>query len=387
LITHYFSQSSGREIPIRDMSYSQLVNTINAVARRLGGGTDETLDALRADLARRPAPEPGEAAPKTSVPNLRGSGNAQSRDGTTDPVADPRGLARIGDNNPPDEVTVAERLRARLEAAHEALIEALADHELAAAKLPKSVESDDDVAKINAWVVRARELYREAEGHRKAEKDDYLQAGKTIDAFFGELKDDVAVRAKDIEDRNTPYLQAKAKREEADRLAAAEAKRKAAEEAAERERESQAAAKKAQEEADAALKAIQDAKDDEERLRLEKVARDAAAVAKTENKAAEQAGKDVKAATKSADRDEKIAAGGGRHALGRTSAGGGSSSLKTEWKYRVVDKTRVAASLGPLYPFLGSSVVDDALGRAAKSDPRPDIPGVEYYSEAVTQTR
>jgi hypothetical protein len=387
LITSYFSKSAQREIPIADMSYSQLTNTINAYSRRIGGGTDEVLEALRADLARRPPPDQAPAGADSSpAPSMRGSGTARSRDGTKDPVADPRGLAKIGHNDPPEE-TVADRLRARLEAEYAAMVEEIADHELAAAKLPKVVNTDEDVAAINAWVVKARGLYRRAEDTRKAEKDDYLQAGKTIDAFFAEIKDDVAKRAKDLEDRNTPYLQAKAAREEAERRAQAEAKRKAAEEAAAAEQAALAAQRKAQEEAAAAERQIREAKDAETLAAAEAASREANRKAKIESDAAAQAAKDVAQATKSADRDEKIADGGGRHALGRTSAGGGSSSLKTEWKYRVTDRAALAATLGGLQPFLAQQAVDDALARAARAPSKPEINGVEFYPETTTQTR
>lgn len=379
-ITTYINSKGDIEV-IKDMADPRLVNAIAARARKLGGGTDAMLDTLRAELASRPPPAEDGAAPATP---LRGSGDAQKRDGTTEPVADPRSLAQIGDNNPPED---ADPFLERLEADNAALMDDIADHELKARKLPKEVTSDDDLALINAWVIRARELWKRAETTRIDEKEPYLTAGKKIDGFFTQVKSDLTERAKTIEQRNAPYLAAKAAREEAERLAQAAAKRAAAEEAAAAERDAQAAARKAAEEAAAAEKKIRDAATEEARLAAEEEARQANKRLQTENRAAEQAGKDVKAASNSAARDEKIAAGGGKHSLGRTAAGGGSSTLKTVWKYRLLDTAAASASLGPLQPFLSPSAMEDALARAAKADPRPIVPGVEFYAETESQTR
>lgn len=378
-ITTYFSQSAQREIPFAEMSYSQLVNTINKVARSLGGGTSPLLEALRRNLASRPTPtETGQAA---------GAPASTARATAREPAADPRGLAKIGDNNPPAEPTVADRLRERLEADYATLVSDIAEHELKAAKLPKEVNSDDDVALINAWVVRARELWTLAEVKRKSEKEDYLQAGKAIDAFFSEIKADVTARALTIEQRSTPYLTAKKVAADAVLRAQAEAKRKAAEEAAEAEQaalRNQAAARRQAEEAEAALR---NAATEETRKAAEASLRDAERTAQTEGRAAEQAGKDVRQAVKSATRDEKIADGGHRHKLGKVAAGGGSASLKVVWKHRVTDLEAVVKSLGPLAPFIGSDVITSALMRAAKADPRPEVPGAEFFPETQTQTR
>jgi len=72
-ITTYTS-SDGRVILLAEMPFTYLVNAINRRAELLEGGTDDVLEALRAELARRPPPDPNapqpvrQAKPKTKKP-------------------------------------------------------------------------------------------------------------------------------------------------------------------------------------------------------------------------------------------------------------------------------------------------------------------------------
>ena len=79
----------------------------------------------------------------------------------------------IGANNPPPE-DLAEVLAEQ----HAKFLERQADHELAASALPKEVKSDEDVAKITAWVVEARKIAKEAETEHGEAKRPVLDRGR-----------------------------------------------------------------------------------------------------------------------------------------------------------------------------------------------------------------
>ena len=371
-VTTYFSQSAGKDLVIREMAYPQLVNTINAYSRKLGGGTDETLDALRAELARRPVLDPNGAQP---------AAGAMSRD-----AAPARALPReavMGDNRPPSD----EPLKLRLEEDNAELLTTAANLEMQASKLPKEIETEDHLAEVNGWIVLAQNAGKTAESARKAEKEPFLRAGKFVDEFFGSIDKGLKSRMATLEQRKVPYLKAKRAREEAERAARAAELRRAQEEAEQRQRDERAAAAKAAAEAEAAAALLRNAATPEEMDAAEKVAREANKNQELAEAAVVQAGKDSKAAGKVADREEKILAGDHRHVLGKVSAGGASSALKVEYRPDVHNQQRMMSSLGPLGPFLGDAAIEAALKRAAKAEPRPAIPGVDYVEEHTASTR
>jgi hypothetical protein len=329
-----------------------------AAARRV-------FDALRAELSRRPAPDPNGPQPAAGAHAL------------------PR-EARSGDNNPPTDVNPLEE---RLNEAHRSLVDQAAELEITAASLPREVTSEEDVALLNAWILKAQTVGRTAEKHRKDEKEPFLRAGKVVDGFFNGIADGLARRVKGLEDRKVPFLRAKRAREEADRAASAAALRRSQQEAADRVEQERQEAQRKRDEAERLLGELRAATDPEVIERLEGAYRAAARDAQLSDAAADQAVKDARKVEKAAVREERILAGDHRHVLGKVQEGGGSSSLRTSWKPEVHNAQRLMASLGPLAPFLGDQAVDAALARAAKAEVRPAIPGVDFVEDFQSQTR
>ena len=288
-------------------------------------------------------------------------------------------LGLIGDNGPP-----ADPLAAQLAEDHAALLTERTDLELAAAKLPREVNTDEDCAKITAFVVKAKALAKKAVDAHTPAKAPVLQQGRTIDAFFFSIRDGAKAKADDIEKRNAPFLRAKADAEAARRREEEAAKRRAADEAKEREAEERRQREAAEREAEAARRRIADAETAEARGRAEADARAAERNADLARKAEEQATADAAKATKSADRDSKAAAKG--LGLSRTASGGGVAKVTKTWRWRMENQGQLLQSLGPLASYLGDDAVKAALDRATKADPRPAIPGIAYWEEEAVKT-
>ena len=279
--------------------------------------------------------------------------------------------APIGDNRAPADAP--NPINDRLTVTYSQLLEDIAQHELNAATLPRTCETEDDVTTIGEWVKKSRGLWRAAETKREEEKADYLKAGRTVDAFFAGLKDNLASRAKAIEARATAFLEAREKR-------------RIAEEAAAKEKAALDAQREADEKARAAEEEIFQAETDEEREAAEIKARDAFTEAANAGATAQAVQAQAIADEKKADRAEARAED--PHKLARVSGGGAgaSVSLRKSWTGRVVDRTALVTSLGPLGAFLSAAEVDKAVERAAKSPARPPIPGVEYVEQSAART-
>ncbi len=306
-----------------------------------------------------------------------------------------------GHNNPPPDPYLAQ-----LEDAHASLLDQQASLELEAATLPKVVDNDDQVAAITAYVVKARALARRIEAEREDAKKPLLARSRTLDGFFGGLRDALKKRADGVEARNGPYLLAKRQRAEAEararlveaqRIADAAAERarlareqeieaqRVADEEAERNRR---AAAEAQAQATAAelgdvegavdTSAAQDADQAEEASRAAQLQANRASQAATDaDKLAGAAQQLVDTAQSDMDR------GVGR--LARTAGGGGASNVRMEWQYRLADRDKVRASLGPLGPYFSESEVLSALAKATRGA-RPAVPGVEYFEQPQVRT-
>lgn len=286
--------------------------------------------------------------------------------------------ATLGGNNPPPE-DLAEMLAEQ----HATLIEQQGDHELAASALPKEVKADADVEAVTAWVVKARALAKAAETERETAKRPVLERGRAIDSFFNAIRDGLRDKAAAVERRNAPYLAAKAEaaRRERERIEAE--KRAAAEEARRRQGEEAEAARRAEREADEARRRVAEAQDQESIDAAAEAVRQAELQAQLAREAEEQAQKDAQAAEKSADRDARAAAGG---ALAKTGSETGSANVRQEWRFRVANQGDLIRSLGPLGQYLGDTAVTEALRRAMKAEPKPVIPGVEFFTETVAKT-
>lgn len=112
----------------------------------------------------------------------------------------------IGHNQPPDEEAAR---RARYIEEHPDLLAARAHLMLAASRLPETIDSDDALAKVNAHVIARRDLASRFEAAREEEKRPIIDIGRSIDGFFGGIRDELRKGAADIEARTTAYLQAK----------------------------------------------------------------------------------------------------------------------------------------------------------------------------------
>jgi hypothetical protein len=381
LPTTYWSESEGCEVLISTLNYHRLVSTIGKVSRAIGGGTSPVLEALRAELAKRP---------QDTGPRQMAGQQTQDREARGAPVASPKAplprAAVIGDNQGSDDEEKA--FRDRLDEDHANLASEAAALESAAFRLPKEVASDEDVEAISGWVIKAAALKRKTEDLRKKTKEPFLQRGRWVDSFFGSFITAVDARVGPLEKRKVPYLQAKRAREEAERQEKAQAARRAQDEANARAAEERRIADEAAERRRAAEEALR-ASANADAAEVERLEREAIQAGREEQlaiDAAGQAAKDVKATEKVAVREERILAGDHRHVLGRTAGAGSASALKTSYKPDVHNGARLTASLGPLAPFLGDAAIDAALAKAARAEPRPSIPGVDWIEETTSRT-
>lgn len=130
----------------------------------------------------------------------------------------------IGHNQPP----LPERLAA--DYSHfDGEIEQVAEKANAA---PLKITNDDELGKTGDIARAARALSKRIDNDRKSEKEPYLSANKTIEAFFKEKTDRLTMMFVTLEKRATEYQKEKAA--EAKRRADAEARK--AQEEAERQR-------------------------------------------------------------------------------------------------------------------------------------------------------
>lgn len=293
-------------------------------------------------------------------------------------------LAPIGHNAGTDD---EDEFVTRLKAEHAQLVTDMANMELAAARLPKTVDTEEDAAKVTAFVVKGKALRARIEAARVDAKEPFLSRSRQVDGTMAPWRDRVEARWKAIEQRNTAYLKAKRDKEIAEANERVRLARVAADAERLRQANEEAAAKRLRDEADAAARKIREAVDEPAREEAAQEARDLDREAQTAEGAAEQAGKDARALEKVADRNERIAAGAGPTKLEQTRAGGGSATLSETWTGTVESWPGVLQSLGPLGPFLNEDIIRAAVQRAAKAVTRPDIPGVTWRLDVSTQTR
>ena len=327
------------------------------------------------------------------------------------------GPAPADDNRPPEGV---DPFVATLEERHAALLRQQSDLELAVRKLPQEVTSDEDVALINAHVLARRNLAREVEATRVDVKAPYLSRERVIDAWFGGIKTALEGRAKAIEQRSAPYLHAKRQREQAEADARAAKLRQDAREAQERADAALAAQRKAEQDRLAEEQRQRDLETERARQQQEqeRIAREAQTASETPapapapaeplvsaaeqeeahrksiaaqqeaQKKAEDAAEEARKLNLAASRaDTQAARGGG---LGRTQGGGASAKANMVWVGRIDSFPKVIQSMGPLGPFLNETILRDAVAKAARANPRPEVPGVVYSQELevkTTQTR
>ena len=404
-ITHY--QSSSGPIALADMAYPHLLNAIRKREKEVGGNPDEIVDALRAELASRPA------APETHVLQKVDPSSPEKAQALRESGGLPPGpaLPGLGHNNPPE--PTIEEFRTALEKEHDEFLKLAGRAEMARAALPKAdtIATDEDVEKIDKWVVGAAKVASQAEKLHKAAKAPYLERGRVIDDLFLGLVKDLRAAIKSVEERKKPYLLAKANRARAELAARQEADRKAAAELAaaeQRARDEAAAAQAAIDEAAARLTEAEGVRATHESSAIAQGEADGSAPDLT---TAEVAGADVDAAeadlrgaavdatnaTAEANRlalakeaalesaaSTEAALANPTHVLATT----GASGLKAVWKHRIAKPLEFIRS-HPLIEYLSDDAVEAALKRAAKAETRPTIPGVEFFEdyEATTSKR
>jgi hypothetical protein len=294
--------------------------------------------------------------------------------------------SEIGGNNPPDLLTI---LKEGLEKKHKGLFDSVADLTLESYDIPKAdeIKTDEDVARVNAIVVRIRAEARKGEKVRKEEKDEYLKGGRVVDDT---LKDGVIQPLTDLatklEQRSAPYLAAKRAEEEARRRAEQEAARVAAEEARERERVEREAARVAEEAAEAERQMVRQAADETARAEATERLRQAESARQLSQDAADQAARDSAGSTRLAETHERaLTTGAGK--LSRTQGGGAAARLDEFWTHTITDAPALLASLGPLNPFFSTADISEALNRCALANKDTvAIPGVRFFKDHRVRT-
>lgn len=126
-------------------------------------------------------------------------------------------------NNPPE----GDALTLRLDEMHSSLKER-ADELLAAVDRVPATLDETTHDRAAAFVKQMKLHVKKVDESRTAEKEPYLEGGRTIDAWFKRLSDPVSAACKGVEAKITGFLRAKA---DAERRAREEEARKAREEA------------------------------------------------------------------------------------------------------------------------------------------------------------
>jgi len=297
--------------------------------------------------------------------------------------------ASIGHNQPP---TDQEVFIQRLEDTYPQLTDRYADLEAMRRKLPKEVKTQADVDAITAYSVECAKLDRETERTRVMVKEPYLERGKWIDGWFGDIRRLVQANADAATQRANAWLQAKRRAEEAERAAAAA---RAREEAAKAQREAQAAreaeiaAQRAREEAEEALRKGAPEPQGENIVAFvvadeEKRLRDAYEAEQHAKREAEEAAKAARIADFEAEQAQEHAEAPAP--LARASTVGGSLKVKESWSPRIVSLAALRQSLGAAGPYFLERELGVMLDRAAKAPGPPIISGVEWIPQQSVKT-
>lgn len=292
-------------------------------------------------------------------------------------------------NNAPED---ADPLLDRLKENHGDLSDRAADLEIERLGLPSKVDTEEDAQAFTALIAKFKALSRETETTRTETKEPFLRNGRTVDAFFGELKKPLDKTAEDMLSALNAYTRAKAARERAEREERERQERAAAEAARRAEEESRRKAEAAQREAEAEAARIRSAADAEERAAAEEAMRKREQEAAEERKAAEEASKAAAEADRKAATAAKAATGGiGK--LSKVAGEGASASAQTFWAHEITDRAALISDLGPLGPYLAADAVDAAVARfknAAVASGGIDsitLPGVRFFEDVKTNVR
>ncbi len=195
----------------------------------------------------------------------------------------------IGDNVPP--LDPPDALPKRLERDHAALFSEAAQLEAESFALPKVPADDEEAAQVSDHVVAIKKLAKRIEDARTGEGRPYLEAGRVINALFGELSEPLIAKKEGLADKLTVrvgiYNSAKAEREKAERLEKERIEREKAEAARREEQRKRDEAEAAQREAEAAAARIRQAATDKERAEAQRQMQEQEAKAAAARKEAE----------------------------------------------------------------------------------------------------
>jgi len=144
----------------------------------------------------------------------------------------------IGGNNPPDDITI---LTDKLTEKYDPQLKRRDELLEAAKRVPEEITDDETAQKAVAFEKQLALAVKESEAIRKAEKEPYYEAGKTVDGWFKGLMEPLSAALKSVTDRRVAFQTAKVQAERKIRQAAEDKARREAEEAA---RKAAAAAEK-----------------------------------------------------------------------------------------------------------------------------------------------
>jgi hypothetical protein len=247
---------------------------------------------------------------------------------------------------PNDPNPEANPLEERLREQHVDLYRRLVQLEEKASEAPAEVTDDATAQTLTSLAGDLAKLEKDFEAARVDAKEPYLQGSRTVDDTLGAPKKTLESRRKVLLSRINAHNDRKA----------AEARRKA-----------QEAAEQARWEAEEQRRAAEAARAVDSHQEADQLAQDAAKV------------------DAQADAQEKKAATTTTASV-KTESGTTAYQVKTP-AYRIPDGEALKASLGPLVGYLSRDAIADALSRAAKANPTPTIPGVEFYIHTESRVR
>ena len=272
---------------------------------------------------------------------------------------DEKATAAVGHNIPP---TDADPLLGRLQEDHAKLMTRRDELLVGIARAPKIVEDDIVSGQMGDFSDQIFKCIKHAKAMHHDEKEPFLTAGRTVDAFMHSIVDVLEKGRADIDERDKAYLDRKAaierqRRKEVERKAREEAAaaQKTADEAAAKQRDETARTQKL---ADEAATKLREEDDLEKAIEAEAEVARLAALADEETKKADDEAKRLALIAEKAkkDADAKPAE------LSRTRGEYGSvKSLKHFWDHVDLDRSTIDLEA------LRQHIPTDALDKAVRS--------------------
>ena len=255
-------------------------------------------------------------------------------------------LATMGDNNPPDDITIL-RERMEDEAAH--LISRRDELIGAVERAPVDIEDDETSGKVADLIKLIMACHKSAEAQRVASKEPFLESGRAVDGFFKRITEPLERAKKQVEHRLTLYQ-----------------RRKAEEERRRREEEARLQAEEAERQRIAAEQAAADLRTDDDlaaAISAETLSRQAEIDAEKARQAAL-----AKPAELSRSRGEL----------------GAVASLRTEWTGEIVSREEI--DLSALRPHIPLDALEKAVRAYVRAGGR-DLKGAKIYERTVSVVR